>query len=116
MNYIVVIKVFNSEEIYYCNTIEEVKQTIEQISSPEEIKKGKVRVFKIESELNLQNLFNQDEGEEEEAKYDLNKLKEHIREIFHPEKTTKTTSKYQRPKPPWITYEKLLKSLTKKGR
>jgi len=112
MKYIVIFDVFNSNEVYYCDDLDQVKQTIEKIALPEEIEKGKVRVFKIASELNLQNLPIQTEKEEE---YDLNKLKEHIREIFHPEKPTKT-SKYQRPKPPWITYEKLLKSLTKKGR
>jgi hypothetical protein len=53
------------------------------------------------------------DGDEDEEEYDMNKVREHIREIFHPEKPIKT-QKYQRPKPPIIVAEKLFKALGKK--
>jgi hypothetical protein len=65
MKYIVVFDVFISNEVYYCDTLEEVKQTIDQVAMPEEIEKGKVRIFKIEKEINLKSLFSQIEKDEE---------------------------------------------------
>ncbi|BDG30447.1 hypothetical protein [Parageobacillus thermoglucosidasius] len=55
----------------------------------------------------------ENDKDEDEDEYDINKIREHIREIFHPEKPIKIP-KYQRPKPPMIVAEKLFKALSKK--
>jgi hypothetical protein len=49
----------------------------------------------------------------DDDEYDINKVKEHIQEIFS-EKPVKTR-KYQKPGPPLIVAEKLFKSLSKKS-
>jgi hypothetical protein len=69
---------------------------------------GLRRTFEIIQEHREENDKDEDEGE-----YDINKVRKHIREIFS-EKTVKTR-KYQRPKPPTVAAEKLLKALSKKG-
>ena len=64
MKYIVIFDVFVSNEVYYCETLEEVKQTVEQIATRKEIEQGKVRVFKIESEIHLENIEDDKEKEQ----------------------------------------------------
>lgn len=45
------------KDVYYCQTIEEVKQILEENLSPEEIEKNiqqeRVRIFKIENEIKM---------------------------------------------------------------
>lgn len=60
MTYILIFPIFNSEEVYYCESLEKVKQTIEDTNiSQEEIQQ--VRVFKIEKEINAKRLFDENQ-------------------------------------------------------
>ncbi|GAB3809389.1 hypothetical protein GCM10028868_39120 [Virgibacillus kimchii] len=48
-----IIKVFNSEEVYYCETVEHVKETIEKFTAHKSEIKEKVRVFETKQEIDL---------------------------------------------------------------
>jgi hypothetical protein len=50
--YIVIFEVFNSEEVYYCENLDRVKQLIEEMTITKE-EKQKVRVFELKSEIEL---------------------------------------------------------------
>jgi hypothetical protein len=58
-NYIVILNVFNSGDVYYCNTTKDLKETLER-ASLEDIEKGNVRVFKIDEEIAAASIVNGD--------------------------------------------------------
>lgn len=56
MDYIVIFQVFNAEEVYYCEDLEQVKQLIKDMCASQE-EMERVRVFKLSNEIVVKSLI-----------------------------------------------------------